>query len=168
MGYDTIASLLRQCEGSAARLPQIVLENEMRLTGRAENEIYAELEARYAVMVQSAKKALDEPPPEQEHDGAAQAELDDVGGPRHAQERAHDGREPRDDVDVGGPEHDVEMREEKGVEADGRGRGRAVIAEPAGQAVDEHDAHEIEDYVAGLVDHELRPENEEEGIVKAV
>lgn len=61
MGYDTIASLLRQCEGSAARLPQIVLENEMRLTGRAENEIYAELEARYAVMVQSAKKALDEP-----------------------------------------------------------------------------------------------------------
>lgn len=61
MGYDTIAQLMAQCEGRPERMPQVIYENEIRLTDRTKTEIYAELETRYAVMRLSAEKALHEP-----------------------------------------------------------------------------------------------------------
>ncbi|MEG0803507.1 MAG: L-serine ammonia-lyase, iron-sulfur-dependent, subunit alpha, partial [Pygmaiobacter sp.] len=61
MCYNTVAELLAQCRDCNVLPERVILENEKVLTGHTEDEIYAELEARYAVMCASATKALDTP-----------------------------------------------------------------------------------------------------------
>ena len=59
--YQTIRGLLNLAEERKVPLQQIVLENEMALSGKTEEEVYELLEQHYAVMVGSATKALSDP-----------------------------------------------------------------------------------------------------------
>lgn len=59
--YDSIGGLLSLAEERHVPLYQIILENEVKLTGRQEEDIFKKLEERFQVMEASAKKALVKP-----------------------------------------------------------------------------------------------------------
>lgn len=59
--YENIEDLLRECEERKLPLWKVILENEIRLTEKAEDEIWDLLRARYEVMLASATKALKHP-----------------------------------------------------------------------------------------------------------
>ncbi|MGI6621405.1 MAG: L-serine ammonia-lyase, iron-sulfur-dependent, subunit alpha [Bacillota bacterium] len=59
--YSSIQDLIEQATGRQLPLHRIVLENEMALTGKTEEQVYELLERHYDVMVSSAKKALTQP-----------------------------------------------------------------------------------------------------------
>ncbi len=56
--YKNLKELLEQTAEKQAPLWQIVLENEMALSGAAERDIFEELDVRYQVMEHSARRAL--------------------------------------------------------------------------------------------------------------
>ena len=58
--YNTIAEMLIMAGEQKVQLWEVVLENEKRLTGRNEDEIFASLKQRYQIMCRSAEKALEE------------------------------------------------------------------------------------------------------------
>jgi len=58
--YNTIAEMLMMAGEQKVQLWEVVLENEKRLTGRNEDEIFASLKQRYQIMCRSAEKALEE------------------------------------------------------------------------------------------------------------
>lgn len=59
--YHNIAELLELAEERKVPLYKIILENEMLLSEKSEEEIYKQLEERYQVMKASANKALSKP-----------------------------------------------------------------------------------------------------------
>lgn len=59
--YHTIQDLVEQANSRQQPLSRIILENEMALTGKTEEEVYELLERHYKVMVASAEKALAQP-----------------------------------------------------------------------------------------------------------
>lgn len=59
--YHNIAELLGLAEERKVSLYKIILENEMLLSEKSEEEIYKQLEERYQVMKASANKALSKP-----------------------------------------------------------------------------------------------------------
>ena len=59
--YSSIQDLIEQANTRKVPLSQIVLENEMALTDKTEQEVYELLERHYEVMAASAKKALEQP-----------------------------------------------------------------------------------------------------------
>lgn len=59
--YHNIAELLGLAEERKVPLYKIILENEMLLSEKSEEEIYKQLEERYQVMKASANKALSKP-----------------------------------------------------------------------------------------------------------
>ena len=58
--YSSIQDLIEQATGRQLPLHRIVLENEMALTGKTEEQVYEQLERHYDVMV-SVQKALTQP-----------------------------------------------------------------------------------------------------------
>lgn len=61
--YQSIAGLLALAEEQEVPLWHVILENEMRLTEKTEEEVFHRLEDTYEVMVRSATKALTTPLP---------------------------------------------------------------------------------------------------------
>lgn len=61
--YQSIAELLALAEEQEVPLWRVILENEMRLTEKTEEEVFHRLEDTYEVMVRSATKALTTPQP---------------------------------------------------------------------------------------------------------
>ena len=59
--YHNIEELLTLAEERQVPLYKIILENEMLLSEKSEEEIYKGLEERYRVMKTSANKALSKP-----------------------------------------------------------------------------------------------------------
>lgn len=59
--YKNIETLIAAAKESAQPLHKIILDSEIRLTGAAEELIYARLEQHLEVMLQSAEKALKSP-----------------------------------------------------------------------------------------------------------
>lgn len=59
--YDSIGALLELAEESGQPLVKVILENEKRLSGKSEEEIYQAMEQRLQVMTASAHKALNKP-----------------------------------------------------------------------------------------------------------
>ena len=59
--YSSIQDLIEQANTRKVPLSQIVLENEMALADKTEQEVYELLERHYEVMAASAKKALEQP-----------------------------------------------------------------------------------------------------------
>lgn len=59
--YNSIQDLLDQATSRQLPLSRIILENEMALTEKTEQEVYAGLDRHYEVMIASAHKALDQP-----------------------------------------------------------------------------------------------------------
>lgn len=60
MTYHNFADMLQMTEASGKALWQIVLENEMAVSGMDEETIFTHLTARFAIMGQSAERALGE------------------------------------------------------------------------------------------------------------
>lgn len=58
--YNTIAELLRIAEERGRAMWEIVLENERRLSGLSDDEIFARLDELYGVMCCSARRALEQ------------------------------------------------------------------------------------------------------------
>ncbi|HBE12732.1 MAG TPA: L-serine ammonia-lyase, iron-sulfur-dependent, subunit alpha, partial [Clostridiales bacterium] len=56
--YHNFAELLSLCESKQVPLYEIILENEMQLTGKSGQEIYNEVKVRYGVMQNAGLKAL--------------------------------------------------------------------------------------------------------------
>ena len=59
--YSSIQDLVGQANSRQLPLSQVILESEMALTEKSEQEVYTLLERHYDVMVSSAKKALTQP-----------------------------------------------------------------------------------------------------------
>lgn len=59
--YQNLAQLLAECEERNISLWRAIIDNEIEISEVSENEIYALLRERYAVMNASARKALDRP-----------------------------------------------------------------------------------------------------------
>ena len=59
--YNSIGDLCRQADDRGTALWEIVLENEMLISGKSESDIYKELKRRFEVMEVSASRALDRP-----------------------------------------------------------------------------------------------------------
>lgn len=59
--YHNAKELLEAARAKGARMYQIVLENQMRLTEKTSDEVYAQLRQRLAVMRAGAGKMLDDP-----------------------------------------------------------------------------------------------------------
>lgn len=58
--YHTIAEMLTIAAGKKLQLWEVILENEIQLTGQNKDEIFSLLNQRYQVMCGSAQKALEE------------------------------------------------------------------------------------------------------------
>ena len=56
--YHNFSELLSCCEGENKALWQVILENERELSGKSEEEIYAEIKKRYRVMLDAGQKAI--------------------------------------------------------------------------------------------------------------
>lgn len=61
MIYHNFAQWFEAAKSNSLPLARVVLENEMELTGKSEEEIYGQLAARWLVMKNSANKALYKP-----------------------------------------------------------------------------------------------------------
>lgn len=61
--YQNFSELLRETETAGVPLWKPILRNERVLTGRTDEEIFAKLESRYAIMRASAERALVHPLP---------------------------------------------------------------------------------------------------------
>ena len=59
--YNSISDLCKQADERGTALWEIVLENEMLVSGKSESDIYKELKRRFEVMEASAGRALDKP-----------------------------------------------------------------------------------------------------------
>lgn len=59
--YTNINELLKICNSENIPLWKVILENEIKLTGKTEEEIFEELDCRYEIMLSGAKKALEKP-----------------------------------------------------------------------------------------------------------
>lgn len=59
--YQSLQELIEQAQAKQQPLSRIVLENEMALTEKTEQEVYLELDRHYEVMVAAAQKALTQP-----------------------------------------------------------------------------------------------------------
>lgn len=59
--YNNVENLIRYAKEQKLSLWQVILENECRLTGKTEEEVFQQLDRRYKVMFRSVNKALEEP-----------------------------------------------------------------------------------------------------------
>ena len=59
--YQSIQDLIEQANSKQLPLARIILENEMALTDKSEEDVYELLDRHYEVMTASAQKALDQP-----------------------------------------------------------------------------------------------------------
>ena len=61
MAYSSLQDLVTTCEIENKTLPQVILENEMVLTNKTEDEIFAMLQSRYCDMQKSINTAIHTP-----------------------------------------------------------------------------------------------------------
>lgn len=59
--YNSIKGLIQCAKKKQVSIWQVVLENECRLSGKTNDEVFRQLEKRYEVMLRSVEKALEEP-----------------------------------------------------------------------------------------------------------
>lgn len=59
--YTNIKDLLNICTKENIPLWKVILENEIKLTGKSKEEIFEELDCRYEIMLSGANKALEKP-----------------------------------------------------------------------------------------------------------
>ncbi len=59
--YRTIQDLIDRANASDMSLSQIILNNEIAITHKSEQEVYSLLEKHYEVMIACSQKALGKP-----------------------------------------------------------------------------------------------------------